>query len=65
MIMKFLGFGPLGIMAGLSLGEELDIYMQTNSVTGSVAAAYQSWAYGGDTPAGGVFSMLLSLAMRA
>jgi hypothetical protein len=30
---------------------------------GSVAAAFQSWMYGGFTPAGGIFATLLSLGM--
>ncbi|EME83812.1 uncharacterized protein MYCFIDRAFT_135172 [Pseudocercospora fijiensis CIRAD86] len=32
-------------------------------IAGSAAAAFQSWAYGGFTPAGGIFATLTSLAM--
>lgn len=31
--------------------------------TGSAAAAFQSWAYGGFTPAGGIFATLTSMGM--
>ena len=30
---------------------------------GTLAAAFQSWAYGGFTPAGGIFATLTSLGM--
>lgn len=30
---------------------------------GSLAAAFQSWMYGGFTPAGGIFATLTSMAM--
>ncbi|KAI1432317.1 hypothetical protein GGR50DRAFT_617203 [Xylaria sp. CBS 124048] len=30
---------------------------------GTLAAAFQSWAYGGFTPAGGIFATLTSMAM--
>ncbi|KAJ5673624.1 hypothetical protein N7507_002751 [Penicillium longicatenatum] len=32
-------------------------------VPGSLAAAFQSWMYGGFTPAGGIFATLTSMAM--
>ncbi|PLB44165.1 hypothetical protein P170DRAFT_440511 [Aspergillus steynii IBT 23096] len=32
-------------------------------VSGSLAAAFQSWMYGGFTPAGGIFATLTSMAM--
>jgi hypothetical protein len=32
-------------------------------IPGTLAAAFQSWAYGGFTPAGGIFATLTSLAM--
>ncbi len=30
---------------------------------GTLAAAFQAWAYGGFTPAGGIFATLTSMAM--
>ncbi|CRL29541.1 unnamed protein product [Penicillium camemberti] len=44
-LFMFLGFGPVGIIAG------------------SLAAAFQSFMYGGFTPAGGIFATLTSMAM--
>jgi len=37
--------------------------MIADSFQGSLAAAFQSWAYGAFTPAGGIFATLTSLGM--
>jgi hypothetical protein len=34
-----------------------------NRCVGSLAAAFQSWMYGGFTPAGGIFATLTSVTM--
>ena len=35
--------------------------MIAKTLQGSLAAAFQAWAYGGFTPAGGIFATLTSL----
>lgn len=37
--------------------------MRSNKLLGSLAAAFQAWAYGAFTPAGGIFATLTSLGM--
>lgn len=37
--------------------------MIANGLQGSLAAAFQAWAYGAFTPAGGIFATLTSLGM--
>ena len=37
--------------------------MFTNTERGTMAAAFQSYMYGGFTPAGGIFATLTSMAM--
>ncbi|KAJ5380023.1 uncharacterized protein N7496_002451 [Penicillium cataractarum] len=63
-----LGFGPVGIAAGLAnppftLSAEEPTKLIRFETTGSAAAAFQSWMYGGFTPAGGIFATLTSTAM--
>ena len=41
----------------------LSIETDSNNDIATLAAAFQSWAYGGFTPAGGVFATLTSMAM--
>ena len=41
----------------------MSIMTATNECTATLAAAFQSWAYGGLTPAGGVFATLTSMGM--
>lgn len=41
----------------------LDCPRLTMPKIGTLAAAFQSWAYGGFTPAGGIFATLTSLGM--
>ena len=36
---------------------------ESNKYTATLAAAFQSWAYGGFTPAGGIFATLTSMGM--
>jgi hypothetical protein len=38
-------------------------YCSDDFVKGTIAAAFQSWAYGAFTPAGGVFAALTSIGM--
>lgn len=38
-------------------------YTHSRESSGSIAAAFQSWMYGGFTPAAGVFATLTSLGM--
>ncbi len=42
---------------------EVEQYANDVVTTGSLAAAFQSWMYGGFTPAGGVFATLTSVGM--
>ncbi|KGO43847.1 hypothetical protein PEX1_038840 [Penicillium expansum] len=51
-LLMFLGFGPVGIVAGLLC-----------QFLWSLAAGFQSFMYGGFTPAGGIFATLTSMAM--
>lgn len=37
--------------------------MTAHDLQGSLAAAFQGWAYGAFTPAGGIFATLTSLGM--
>ena len=62
------GFNPVGIGAGESFGglkasSFLLEHKADSYATGTAAAAFQSWAYGGFTPAGGIFATLTSMAM--
>lgn len=61
-----IGFKPVGVAAGLAYPLTRIIitesYKLTDS-TGSAAAYFQSWMYGGFTPAGGIFATLTSMAM--
>lgn len=64
-LLRFLGFGPAGIIAGLMrhfLGVIIAFEVVLTPV-GSLAAAFQSFVYGGFTPAGGIFATLTSMAM--
>jgi hypothetical protein len=58
-----LGFGPAGVVAGMTM----DDMIATNAIAyisrGSLAAAFQAWMYGGFTPAAGIFATMTSLAM--
>lgn len=59
-------FSPLGVVGGMSIQIRKPSYnwklmLLINS--GSLAASFQSHAYGGFTPAGGVFATLTSMAM--
>lgn len=38
-------------------------YKSSGTSSGTLAAAFQSWMYGGFTPAGGIFATLTSMAM--
>lgn len=62
-----LGFTAGGIAAGLLLAPSSQPTMQVADYkflsTGSAAAAYQAFAYGAFTPAGGIFAGLTSMAM--
>lgn len=57
-----LGFGPYGVVAGEQKTLLVPKY-QTDDLRGSLAAAFQAWAYGAFTPAGGMFATLTSLGM--
>ena len=37
--------------------------VESHACTATLAAAFQSWAYGGFTPAGGIFATLTSMGM--
>ena len=37
--------------------------VETNKYAATLAAAFQAWAYGGFTPAGGIFATLTSMGM--
>lgn len=41
----------------------MSIMAAGNECTATLAAAFQSWAYGGFTPAGGIFATLTSMGM--
>lgn len=59
-----LGFGLRGVVAGIFLSSTSSRYSILIYVsTGSVAAGWQSYAYGAFTPLGGVFAFLTSMAM--
>lgn len=60
-----IGFNPVGVAAGLAYPLPIiitEFYKLTHSI-GSVAAYFQSWMYGGFTPAGGIFATLTSMGM--
>jgi hypothetical protein len=65
-IVSCIGLNPVGVAAGLAYPLTRRIvtgpYKLTRS-TGSAAAYFQSWMYGGFTPAGGIFATLTSMAM--
>lgn len=69
-IILALGFGPIGVGASaisLPAGTNLDLtaYLLNilSDTLGTLAAAFQSYMYGGFTPAGGIFATLTSMAM--
>lgn len=41
-----------------------DLYKCILKLLGSLASFFQSWAYGGYTPRGGIFAILTSTGMR-
>lgn len=65
------GFNPVGIGAGMTFSADgittsmgFLLGRMTHSYTkGTLAAAFQSYMYGGFTPAGGIFATLTSLGM--
>lgn len=57
-----LSFPSLSCLA-LSSANTRDVNRWTDGGTGSIAAAFQSVAYAGFTPAGGVFATLTSMGM--
>lgn len=64
-IILSIGFGPAGVVAGKDMNNPV---RRTDSMIltawlGSMAAAFQTWMYGGFTPAGGLFATLTSFAM--
>ena len=72
-LLSFVGFNAPGIGAGMSSQLLraiaplvlfcLSIETDNNKDIATLAAAFQSWAYGGFTPAGGIFATLTSMGM--
>ena len=60
-----LGFGPVGVGYGNYLALPEIIIGLTGFALGTLAAGFQSWAYGGFTPPAGLFATLTSLAMTS
>ena len=60
--MLSLGFGPAGVVAGSAHFYFL-VRITDIAVTGSLAASFQAWMYGGFTPAAGIFATFTSLGM--
>ena len=62
-VLSALGFGPLGIVAGMDT-LLLSMRILLTKHKDSIAAAFQGWAYGGFVPAGGFFVGHTAMGMR-
>lgn len=65
-LVSCIGFNPVGVAAGLAYPLITIIAAEFHKLicsTGSAAAYFQSWMYGGFTPAGGIFATLTSMGM--
>ena len=72
-LLSCVGFNAPGVGAGMFsqvlkaiaplITSFFTIETDNNNDTATLAAAFQSWAYGGFTPAGGIFATLTSMGM--
>lgn len=75
LVFSVVGFGPGGVIAGKHIPRAPHVFFycetwpcgplnsSTVATSGTLAAAFQSWMYGGFTPAGGLFAVFTSMGM--